>query len=108
MTYREFTDCLKRHYKKEKECSTLGGRSRFFFRYDDKEKIAHIRRSTGKIGTLEECQLHRIFRRYVKAPEEMRNQTGYYTDPKWSDTPDRILAPYVASLLRFWWQDTMK
>ena len=108
VTYREFTDWLKRHYKKEKECSTLGGRSSFFFRYDYEEKIAYIRRSTGKIGTLEECQLHRIFRRYVKAPEEMRNQTGYYTDPKWSDTPDRILAPYVASLLRFWWQDTMK
>lgn len=108
VTYREFADCLKRHYKKEKECPTLGGRSNFFFRYDNEEKIAYIRRSTGRIGTLEESQLHQIFHRYVKAPEEMRNQTGYYTDPKWSDTPDRILAPYVASLLRFWWQDTMK
>ena len=55
--------------------------------------------SSGNSGELDKNELLSIFDRYHKLGD-WKHQTSQYTDPKWKKTPNRILAPYAAALIR--------
>jgi len=81
---------------------TLGGQSYFHVHYDSHIRIMSIRRSTGKTGSLRDDQIRKVLERYKTAPPSARHMTSFYTDTYWRETPDRILAPYVAAVVKAW------
>jgi len=84
---------------------TLGGRSYFYVSYDSQSRFMKIRRSTGRQGQLREDKIRRVFERYQNGSQSERNMTSFYTDPWWERTPSRILAPYVAAVIKAWTEE---
>jgi len=85
----------------------MGGRSWFEMKYHWFSKKVTIRRSTGNEGQLKDRQIRRIFDRYQEGSIYERHMTSFYTDPTWVNTPDRVLAPYVAAVIREWAEEVL-
>lgn len=104
MNYQEFQSWLSDRFNPSIEVrfQTLGGQSYFHVRYDSQSRIMSIRRSTGKTGSLRDDQIRKVLERYNTAPPSARLMTSFYTDTYWKKTPDRILAPYVAAVVKAW------
>lgn len=104
MNYQEFQSWLSDRFNPSIEVrfQTLGGQSYFYVRYDSQSRIMRIRRSTGKTGSLRDDQIRKVLERYKTAPPSARLMTSFYTDTYWKNTPDRILAPYVAAVVKAW------
>ena len=104
MTFEQFQSWLLINFNPNNELcfQTLGGRSRFHVRYDGQSRVMKIRRSTGNEGQVRNDEVYRIFQRYWNAPQSEKNMSSFYTDPLWEETPSRILAPYVAAVIKAW------
>ena len=104
MNFEELQAWLSERFNLHNELrfQTLGGRSYFHVRYDSQSRIMTIRLSTGYKGQLREDKIRRVFERYQTGSQSERNMTSFYCDPWWPETPSRILAPYVAAVIKAW------
>jgi len=104
MNFEEFQGWLSNKFNLNNELrfQTLGGRSYFKVRYDSQSQVMNIRRSTGKQGQLGDDKICRVFERYQSGSLSEKNMTSFYTDTYWKGTPDRVLAPYVAAMIKVW------
>jgi len=104
MNFEEFQAWLSNRFNLNNELrfQTLGGQSYFHVLYDSQSQIINIRRSTGKQRQLQGDKIHRVFERYQSASQSEKNMSSFYTDTYWERTPDRVLAPYVAAVIKAW------
>ena len=104
MNFEEFQAWLSDRFNHNNELSfqTLGGRSQVHVRYDPRIGFMTVKRSTGNEGKLREDKIRRVFERYREGFPGERHMTSFYCDPKWPDTPDRVLAPYIAAVIKAW------
>ncbi|WP_041280637.1 hypothetical protein [Desulfosudis oleivorans] len=104
MNFEEFQAWLINNFNQntERRFDTLGGRSCFYVRYNSNSKVVSIKRSTGNQGQLNDDQIRKVFERYNTGSQSERDMTSFYTDTYWENTPDRILAPYVAAVIKTW------
>ena len=80
--------------------TTLGERSEFKAEIRDDGNLLFIEYGTrGNFGYLSRNQLSIVWDRYMNLGNR-KEMTSEYTDPNWTETPDRVLAPYAAALIR--------
>lgn len=100
MNFENFVHWLTTHLGERKPTATLGGNSKFNANIDvDGKSLFFEFGSRGKTGKLSYDKLKVIWDRHVSLGGR-KNLTSEYTDPSWPETPDRILAPYAAALIR--------
>lgn len=102
MVFTEFIKWAKDTIPNWKEFQTLGSQSRFFAKYNYQENSIRIRNSRGNEHEINEDDLQRIFERYVNATAQTRNKASHYTDPMWPETPNRVFAPCIPAIIKFW------
>ena len=64
--------------------------------------VNKVRRNTEMKGKLREDKIRRVLERYRDGLSAKRYMTSFYCDPKWPDTPERVLVPYVAGVIKAW------
>jgi hypothetical protein len=80
--------------------TTLGGNSTFKAKILDNGNSLLIEYgSRGKIGNFSYDKLRMIWDRFMRLGG-LKLMTSEYTDPNWAETPNRVLAPYAAALIR--------
>ena len=78
----------------------MAGRSEFEAEMSDDRKSLFIKfGEKGNSGFLLFDKVSVVWDRYW-ALEQNKYKTGHYSDPKWKKTPNRILSPYIAALIR--------
>lgn len=102
MPFEEFRQWLSQNLLNEKRFHTLGERSFFDARYDQQDALIRFRLKTGNQGQLRTDQIQEIFERWEGSTSLERYKTSFYTDPKWPNTPNRIFAPTIPAIIRFW------
>jgi hypothetical protein len=100
MEFEKFLHWLTAHLEEHKQAATLGENSTFNARIGvDGRSLLIEFGSRGKSGQLSYDRLKLVWDRYMSLGNR-KNLTSEYTDPSWPETPDRILAPYAAALIR--------
>ena len=100
MRFENFLDWLKKNCKEPRPTKTLGGRSSFEAIFNKNEKLLTIDfGSNDYSGNILENELISIWKKYWDLGY-IKHHTSEYTDPKWPETPNRVLAPYVPALIR--------
>lgn len=102
MTFEQFIKWAENRMTNWKGFQTLGGRSRFLAKYKKQQNSITVRNSRNREYDINTEALRRIFERYINAPAEMRDRAVYYTDPRWPETPNRVSAPYIPAVIRYW------
>lgn len=100
MSFENFLNWLKKNCKEPRSTKTLGGRT--FFKAiisNDGRSLTIEFGSKDYSGNVSENELVSIWKRYWHLGD-MKHMTSKYTDTDWSETPNRILAPYVPALIR--------
>lgn len=72
---------------------TLGGRTTIDIRYVAGEGI-----KIRDYGPLAFEQAELILARFEKASPETKRQPSYYNQPRWRESPNMILAPWIAAV----------
>jgi hypothetical protein len=106
MEFEAFQTWLSNNLIGERDFQTLGGRSHFNACYDSQGQTIVVRRRTGKEGQLPTNQIRRVFERYQAGLPSEINMTSFYTDPWWPETSNRILAPYLAAIIKVWIEES--
>jgi hypothetical protein len=100
MNFDNFLLWLTKHFGERKLASTLGGKAEFNAKIaSDRKSIFFWYGSKGNFGKLSTHKLKMIWDRYMLLGGQ-KNISQEYTDTTWRETPDRILAPYAAALIR--------
>lgn len=100
-TFKNFLKWASEELTNPKWINSLGGKTHFtvtmIFDSGQFFKIDYGQR--GKTGFMPLDQVRVIWDRYISLGNR-KHVTGEYTDPKFRETPNRILAPYVAAVIR--------
>lgn len=104
MSYEEIKSRLKEELSHKKSSSitlpTLGGQAKVSFSISENGEHITVTNSNGTNFTIDEPAFDAVYHRYHKLEEEERLRTGNYNDPKWPESPNRIIAPYIPVLIR--------
>ncbi len=100
MTFENLLEWLKTNLNEPVRFDTLGKKSQFTATFHESTSSLEIKNSKGNVGLLDKESLRKIFQRHSDAPPNKRDMTGYWTPPKWPDTPNMIFAPYVPAIIR--------
>jgi hypothetical protein len=100
-TFENFIRWASEEFKKSKWINSLGGRTHFTVTmiYDGGKFLKIDYGKRGKTGFMPLDQIEVVWERYISL-ESRKHVTGEYTDPRFRETPNRILAPYVAAVIR--------
>lgn len=83
------------------ELETIANKKKLRFDYSD--GICSVKSMNSKKGyALKYEDFISIHARYKKALSEHRILASYYTDPKWPESPNRVVAPWVMRLIHFY------
>lgn len=102
--FEEFRQWILQNLQDEQEFQTLGRKSHFYARYDQQNAHINLRLRTGSRSQLRENQIQIIFERWETGTAAERYRTSFYTDPWWPNTPNRIFAPTIPAIIRYWIQ----
>ena len=100
-TFENFISWASEKFQEPKEISSLGGRTIFIVTmiFDGGQFLKIDYGQKNKTGFMPRDQLKIIWDRYIIL-KNRKHVTGEYTDPRFRETPNRILAPYVAAVIR--------
>jgi len=100
-SFENFISWASEKFQKPKWISSLGGRTTIIVNmiFDGGQFLKIDYGKRGKTGFMPLDQIKVIWERYISL-ENRKHVTGEYTDPRFRETPNRILAPYVAAVIR--------
>jgi hypothetical protein len=100
-TFENFISWASDKFQEPKGISSLGGRTIFIVTmiFDDGQFLKIDYGKKNNTGFMPRDQLKIIWDRYINL-KNRKLVTGEYTDPRFRKTPNRILAPYVAAVIR--------
>jgi len=101
-SFENFIDWLSEEFERPRLITSLGGRVYFHASmvYAAGNKCLQINYGNkGNTGLMTLDQIKVVWDRYINLGNR-KHVTGEYTDPLFQKTPNRILAPYVAALIR--------
>ena len=99
MKFEKFLDWLKANFKEFKKVTTLGGNKKFDAKICDDGNYLLIGYGKTGNGYLSQNKIKIVWDKFIKLGDR-KVVSSEYTDPNWTNTPDRYLAPYVAALIR--------
>lgn len=100
MNFENFLHWLRMNFHISQLITTLGGHSEFKAEIRDDENPLFIEYGTrGKSGYLSYDKLRIVWERYMSLGGR-KEKPSEYTDTNWTETPDRVIAPYAAALIR--------
>ena len=102
MSFKVFFQWARNNLVEPRTFQSLGKRSQFQVRYNQDSNEMEITNSKGNVWHFRTTHLQRIFERYFALPHAQRHRAVYYTDPEWVETPNRIFAPAVPAIIRYW------
>jgi len=102
MSFKAFFQWARNDLIESRTFQALGERAQFQAQYKQDSNEMEITNSKGNVGHLRKMHLERIFERYFALPHAQRHKAKYYEDPEWAETPNRVFAPAVPAIIRYW------
>jgi hypothetical protein len=100
MNFEKFLHWLRTNFQKSQMIRSLGGKTNFKAKIHDDGNQLNIEYGTrGKFGYFSDDNLKLVWGRYMSLGGK-KQVASEYTDPNWTQTPNRVLAPYAAALIR--------
>jgi len=106
MSFESFKDHLIGAYAKSTKIATLRGRSFFTIKVGGTQTNLQV--IINNYQPVNSALVEKVYQRFFELEDTSRLMTGNYTDPKWQECPNRIISPYIAQLVRQWWEMSRK